>query len=996
MINSHGIPSFIPMGNLANLREELAQIHDNSLSDAEMLISMIRSVNRMGLIVGELADNWNVMENWIKGEGVDGAVKGLFNQWKSDGTLVKILNESALPQINQSVDNLRIQLTQAESRLNSAMRNLENNVNTTMSNTESSINAQNKAMWEKVQQEISNILTNGAITAVFTSADNLKSKYPQGAKGIFLTADTKHLWYWNDTAWVDGGAYFQPEIATGAVKSINIADKTIQDNNIGSINLDSILDSFAPISSAYTWNDSSKDSRIFIDKNNVVYRKNSDQPDTGIGFKVTIPDDDRITTVGQSLYVHYYYYTANANELDDKIDIWIADQNNKLLKQIYTGVKKSGTGTIELTSAMLSELGLTNKFNVIVALHGTKGTLDVDGFRVNYSNTFDFLPEAIAKIYAITDKQIKELNTNSLSNNMIKIDRYQSWGASAGNNMSFVNHGDWFEYTQTVDGDVGVLFPVSNYEDGKDLHVGFSSSISGATNVGEEIYLLSSQKRPILGSNKKLNNNFNLVSKQYHYTSQQLRSWGVNDNEVMLLFVTHKKGARLEVHDLNAGLTAGMPTLSETINEITASYPLRVTEKVGQEITDLNISKFTPIKVTGLQYVTPKTPVANESIITDIEAYVVASGNYTFATAKIDQNNLMVNAKHFTLDLNSGYNYLNVETKNISIGAGEQLFMLLDKDETIYKPNDTSIKHVPMLVQDTSHSTTDPSYSGYVMYDSGANMIPFAYRVSQQKQSDRVAELENSYETLNDEVSNILAKQENITLTKPDGSTVYLTIDMNNQLHVNSTVPNSVAYIGNSLLFEGNYGSIGLAASDPDHDYYSLVNKWIRSKNSSAKFTDRFSSAGWESATNSSDRQAFFDNTIKPVLTPETDLVIIQLIDNVNTPEKLATFEQDGETLVKNIRKVSQNARVLWVAGWFVDTNKINLVKQICDNTGATFVDITGYKDDKQYQSYIGAKRKGIDGTEITVKTQGEASHPGDLGMQKISEKIISAIKVGG
>lgn len=993
MIYDYGVPDFQKITYLDDLREQLPSIFNNSLSDAQRLASVIQVTNKMALIVGEMADNWNEVEDWIKTNGVENAVDGVLTKWKNDGTLTRILDETALPQINQKVDNLQLELKQAENRLNNSMSELETRINNSLNNAESSINASNKAMWERVQQEISNILTNGAITEVFENLSELKAKYPDGAKGIYLVTENKHLYYWNNTQWVDAGAYFQPELGEGVVKSENIADKTIQDINVGNIILDSILDTFAPIGTAFMWNDTSINSKIFLDKNNVAYTKNSDQTDSGIGFKVTLPDQ---ATVGKPLYLHYLYYTVNADAFQDKVDIWIANSDNKLLKQIYTGSKSANAGTIEINAKMLADLNLTTEFNLIVAIHGSKGTLDVKNFRLNYTPSDDLLPTAISKIYKITSDQIKNLNTESLQNTLVDINNYYRWGGSNDNNVNVTTHDDWFEFTQVADGNCGINFPISNYTPGKDLYIDFESMISGAENVGEEIYLLDASGKLIADSNYKLNNNYNLTSKHFKYPAQKMRTWGITTSNLYLLFVTHKKGARMEVRNLNAGSTGGSPTPTGAINNIIATTPLRTTEKLGQEITDLNIGNFTPVKVTGLQYVTPTTPVHQDSVITAIEAYVTTSGKYTFARGKIDQNNLMVNVTHFTLDLTTGYNYLDIESKKITLNEGEHLFMLLDKDETLYQTKNPGTKHMPMLIQDTAHSSSDPNYPGYVMYDSGDKMIPFTYHVAEQSQGDAVKTLSDKVNSLNETVSGITINQGKLVLTRPDGVTVYLSVDNDNQLHANPTVPNKVAFIGNSLLFEGNYGSIGLAASDPDHDYYSLVTKWIKGKNAKATFTDRFSSAGWESATNSADRQAFFDNTIKPKITSDTDLVIIQLVDNVNTAEKLATFEKDGETLVKNIHAIAQNARILWVAGWFVDDNKLNLVKQICQATGAEFVDITAYKDDKQYQSYIGAKRKGIDGTEMTVTEQGVALHPGDLGMQKISEKIIQTISMKG
>ncbi|MFZ2380125.1 hypothetical protein [Leuconostoc falkenbergense] len=183
-----------------------------------------------------------------------------------------------------------------------------------------------------------------------------------------------------------------------------------------------------------------------------------------------------------------------------------------------------------------------------------------------------------------------------------------------------------------------------------------------------------------------------------------------------------------------------------------------------------------------------------------------------------------------------------------------------------------------------------------------------------------------------------------------------------------------------------------MAASDQNHDWYHLVSDYILTKNPTAVIKPRFNASTWESATTSADRQAYFNNTLAPLIDADSDLVIIQLVDNVNTDAKLATFGEDAKTLITNIRIKAPHTRVLWVAGWFVDDNKINLIKTACLDRGALFVDITAYKDDDQYKGKMGATRTGIDGTTWTVTNPGEALHPGDLGMQKIAEAVEEAL----
>lgn len=216
MINSHGIPSFIPMGNLANLREELAQIHDNSLSDAEMLISMIRAVNKMGLIVGEMADNWSVIESWIKTNGVDNAVESILARWTVDGTLQKLLNQTVLKKLNDNIDTLR-------QELKNSVSNMETN---------------NTFMWNRVIDMINNNLKNGGITGTFATLDELKTKYPKGAEGIFFVVANKHLYYWDEQEWIDAGSYLAPQPDDKSISRKKLEDNAIFSPLAGGVNFD--------------------------------------------------------------------------------------------------------------------------------------------------------------------------------------------------------------------------------------------------------------------------------------------------------------------------------------------------------------------------------------------------------------------------------------------------------------------------------------------------------------------------------------------------------------------------------------------------------------------------------------------------------------------------------------------------------------------------------------------------------------------------------------
>jgi len=148
----------------------------------------------------------------------------------------------------------------------------------------------------------------------------------------------------------------------------------------------------------------------------------------------------------------------------------------------------------------------------------------------------------------------------------------------------------------------------------------------------------------------------------------------------------------------------------------------------------------------------------------------------------------------------------------------------------------------------------------------------------------------------------------------------------------------------------------------------------------------------WEQATDTASRQTVFDTKVKPNISADTGMVIYQLIDNINSDERLATFEHDAEQLIANTKAIAPKAMILWIAGWFVDDNKMALVKQACENQGATLVDITAYKDNPANKSELGATRTGTGGDVWQITNPGEAIHPGDTGMQLIANKIFETL----
>jgi len=92
----HGMPGFMQ----EYYRRYLPSAFDPSMNIYEQMIQVIEHLNQMNLIVGDIAEQWNILCKWIMNEGLDEAVRKKLQEWLDDGTLEKIINEEIFPQLD--------------------------------------------------------------------------------------------------------------------------------------------------------------------------------------------------------------------------------------------------------------------------------------------------------------------------------------------------------------------------------------------------------------------------------------------------------------------------------------------------------------------------------------------------------------------------------------------------------------------------------------------------------------------------------------------------------------------------------------------------------------------------------------------------------------------------------------------------------------------------------------------------------------------------------
>ena len=430
------------------------------------------------------------------------------------------------------------------------------------------------------------------------------------------------------------------------------------------------------------------------------------------------------------------------------------------------------------------------------------------------------------------------------------------------------------------------------------------------------------------------------------------------------------------------GSARNLDNLEYGASAITPNVPFIIPEtnttQFGSNITGIDTTQQTTIN--NLSYMSPiKKWEKSRGFIDTINVYVKQAGIYNFAIGNIDQNDLIVSPRIFQKQLSTGYNTLDVINEEHEIFYGEQLFFEAH-DNTVY-----AARGERNLIQDAQHVTNNAGYSGKIMYGTD-NAIPFNYKVVDESTREKAEILKQKVDKIEPIVSGLELFKKMPMITSPNGTKFRLLVDNNGNLSTVSSVPNRVAVFGNSILSHSWLKGMGMAASDPNKDYFSLVKSYILSKNPRASVV-RGNGADWESDPNN--RRGTFDSKMKQSLSNDTDIVILQFGDNLNTDEKRKNLETDIPNLINWIRTASPKALIYWVGIYYASPDFVERIKRICKPLDVTFVDIYQYSKDAKYKSEMGKVLRLPDGSNYTITNAGVASHPGDLGHKAIADEII-------
>lgn len=804
---------------------------------------------------------------------------------------------------------------------------------------------------------------------------DLIARYPNGHAGLYVTSDTNKKYFWESGKWVDKGVY----AAQG------IGDKYIVPKQVNHINADQIALNEITGINPVPWYDPDNKTSISFDGKHGYFQATSaasDQPDSGILFEATRKSGD------------YMLYLIDITSTLSKVRVYITDTSGALklkLGEYFNGGANDANQTIGITAKMLEESGFNigDKYQILISV-GKKevGGKTVHGFIQLLRDTNSLLSKRPLNLMDHLESIDTDLNRDAISR-VFKGDytvdtKMTRWFS----NQNFEIKDDVITYWRTGAGNPGPYYQMTKpVATSQTVYVYFEAQKLKGEKTSLEIQFLNTNVFSSTPTNfrvskvvpVKLSNQW----EAYLVPVELSREWSKYYTSTMglALSIAPSSNEECRVQLRNAALAYGDNNSVEltTLENVGFNEQIVPELEYGRRKGELVPSGATTSPLPKVHYVSPKSVVVNNDLFLDsITVNVAKAGKINFAVGAVDQNNLMIKSEEFSLDLPTGTRTIDFK-EDIEIPAGSRLFMDCNSQGVLYQ-SDLSTEKI--LVEDEDHLVSSNGYSGYELYESTL-MAPFSYTVRTQKIPDQIKEIEIKVDSNAQKIDKL--QSSNNILTSPSGKKYELTVNDDGSLATISLLAHKGFFFGNSLTV--GLDNYGMAASDESHSWATLVGNRLKELEPSFTFKRFNGGNAWESKETSQERLDSLNSAVKTELDTDTDLVIIQLTDNVNTPEKRATFPQDAKDLITWFKQQVPKARIVWVATWFGE-DLVHYVKEACEERGAIFVDITEYAKYDKYKSALGLTWTDREGVEHVIDNPGVALHPGDLGMQMIAQSV--------
>lgn len=811
-----------------------------------------------------------------------------------------------------------------------------------------------------------------SVPEAFANLAALQSKYPTGKTGIFVTADNGHKYIWVNGSWTDSGVY----------QSVGIANRSITTPKVSGIAPYVIRDTYTDdVNISAWWNGISAFSSI----NHEITFTGKKDANSGILIPVDVPSDVALDT---DMYLNFTYNTSRVDSPAAPIGLLLAKDDSSLFNTTAKLVQLSQETTpthisVKVNLKNLGYVGVPSHYNILVSI-GSDFSVTIKDLYYNTTGASQPLQEAI-----------KTMDSSEFENGAVDLSSYIKWGDTAANvqlltDNTLLMSQKYVSSSVNSSQDWGVKYPL-NWDMKSDLYITIDATFSDKLGVN----LINSITGAITGLAP---NEFVTADGVYeNYTgtksflihSDKLSQLGINGSNGFLLPAHHLDGW-FNIKSLSISTKPGYATDKQTVGSVLENTSLRMQNTFGQNPELIAKSSTAVVNAyAGLNYGTPANAhiFKETTLLKEVKVFSPLDTTVNFRIGTIDQNSLLVNnTKNLAgIAVKKGMNTIRFERSAVFIEPGQRVFVTLN-ELGLYAPTSDLPSFSKSLICDTTHYLNDGAYTGNQLYETD-NIIPFSYTLVEKNIHNKIDDVATATQAISDSVTDLLPLKRNLFVKSPSGQKFILMVDNNGNLTTKSSVPTHVVVVGNSLTY--NWGNFGLAASNPKLDWYAHVKDYISGVNPKAVF-NRFGLGDWESSTSTADRDTVFNNEMKPALSADTDLVIIQLGDNINTSDKNATFGNDAKKLIQNIKSVSPKATVVWVATWYQSYPNITTdVEKACSDMGAVYVPIRSIAQQGDTSSYIGAPQTDADGNTRTIDSSGRASHPGDKGHQLIADEVI-------
>lgn len=831
----------------------------------------------------------------------------------------------------------------------SQLRKLANAIDIINSNLEAN-NVITRPDFEKQNQRIDDTLSKMNLNVEsYPELNDVKVKYPTGSSNLIVTNDGYRA-VWDGKDWVKGSAFV----------AASFRNKDVAPTNVSNISYKQVLDNAIDFNSIKRW---FQPGPSYVLKQDTSIDLEGTEGDNGLVIKVDA------SSLNDTFYINFKLKPLRKNNTRE-FNIYKYKSNDQVGEELFrANSDKYRSNSIKYTKNDFKDYIIDDTFYLLLAVHNE----DFFNIKISVSNN-----RISTNLQDVADKVTcpDELSTTSLS-----AENWNTWNASDDSYM-LINNSEGLYFKQVAAGDVGIYLQ-QNVNSTKDLYV----TITTLNSNGFSCFLLKDFSQIPMPEAELTYQYSSTVSNDryttyvFHMSSSVAKKLEI-DKEIILLLVTHSQDSFVQIKDISISNAPGSRFIAKKIDQLYSASGMNFSTQVG------NVGLLKEVEDSaGVHYIAPKFVCDKDNqVINQINVFAKNKGTLNFTVGTIDQNQLLVNTKNYQFDVKTA-GLQNLST-NIPINSGETLLLDISNGMAdLYQPTEINDE---AYIQDDAHLSQNKGYSGKILY-LAKYALPYEFYYQRKNLNDLLKNNSDQIEALKAENEDLKGQIKKKNIFKGNDNQFYKLQVINGKLSVDNIIPNNVVIIGNSLT--SNTGLIGMNASDANHDYYHYVTEYIKSKNPDVKINPRTNVSPWEQTDDNpptAEREKVFNDTIKPLLSADTNLVIIQLGDNVNNDVRMSTLLNDAKELLQEIKSVSPKAEIYWVYGWFGGYDQVQMpIQNACNAEGATGIDIADLNT-KDNQGTMGSTFTGLDGKTYTVTDPGVAEHPGDKGHKAIADRIIN------